>query len=62
VGTVDAILKWREGRHKAGQKDAHWQPSKFAEFNERVANAWGSRFSSLEPRQERKTIVAEAIV
>jgi hypothetical protein len=47
VGTVEAILRWREGKHKRGQKDAHWQPSKFAEFNERVANAWGQRFNTL---------------
>ncbi len=52
VGTVESILKWREGKHKEGLKHAHWQPSKFSEFNERMANACGSRFSKLESKQQ----------
>jgi ribonucleoside-triphosphate reductase len=68
VGTVEAILKWRSGKHKTGQKSAHWQPSKFAEFNERVSNAWGERFSKLEPETttehsiKRKEKLEEALV
>lgn len=48
VGTVESILKWRSDRHKAGQSRAHWQASKFAEFNERVANAWGDRLAAVD--------------
>ncbi|MHC1605463.1 MAG: anaerobic ribonucleoside-triphosphate reductase [Candidatus Methanofastidiosia archaeon] len=59
VGTVESILKWREGKHKVGQKNAHWQSSKFAEFNERIANAWGKRFEKIESPQEWKDTVIQ---
>ena len=48
VGNVAGILDWRQGKHKTGLKHAHWQPSKFSEFNDRLANMSGRRFSHLE--------------
>lgn len=59
VGTVESIIKWRNGKKKSGLKDAHWQPSKFSEFNDRVANTWGQRFQALESEKEYKRAVIE---
>lgn len=48
VGTVAGVLDWRNNKHKAGLKHAHWQPSKFAEFNDRMSNMAGQRFTHVE--------------
>jgi len=63
VGTVESIMKWRNGNKSSGLNNAHWQPSKFAEFNDRVANIGGRRFESLEEKQEldRKFYEDEAV-
>ncbi|HPR41084.1 MAG TPA: anaerobic ribonucleoside-triphosphate reductase [Candidatus Methanofastidiosa archaeon] len=52
VGTVDSILKWRSGNKRSGLSHAHWQPSKFAEFNNRAANIAGRRFGYLDAERE----------
>ncbi len=48
VGTVEAIMNWRKNQARESLKGSYWQPHKFAEFNNRVANYSGQRLSKLE--------------